>query len=89
VATNPEAVYRLIGYCPQFDALFDNMTAREHLQLYARIKGIPNNLLNEAVTQKLQEMDLTYYADKLAGGFRYTYIHTCTILLIHTCTQQQ
>ena len=31
---------RKIGYCPQFDALFELLTAREHLQLYARIKGI-------------------------------------------------
>mmetsp|Transcript_6172 Transcript_6172/g.5546 ORF Transcript_6172/g.5546 Transcript_6172/m.5546 type:complete len:310 (+) Transcript_6172:3391-4320(+) len=30
-----------IGYCPQFDALLENLTAKEHLQLYAAIKGIP------------------------------------------------
>ena len=34
---------KFIGYCPQFDALLDNLTAREHLQLYAAIKGIPNH----------------------------------------------
>jgi ATP-binding cassette subfamily A (ABC1) protein 3 len=31
---------RLIGFCPQFDALFESLTGREHLQFYARIKGI-------------------------------------------------
>jgi len=35
-----------IGYCPQFDALLDNLTAKEHLQLYAAIKGIPADLVN-------------------------------------------
>jgi ABC-type multidrug transport system ATPase subunit len=30
-----------IGYCPQFDALLPLLTAREHLDFYARIKGIP------------------------------------------------
>lgn len=30
-----------LGYCPQFDALFDELTAREHLQLYTRLRGIP------------------------------------------------
>jgi ATP-binding cassette subfamily A (ABC1) protein 3 len=30
-----------IGYCPQFDALLENLTVREHLELYASIKGIP------------------------------------------------
>ncbi len=35
-----QAVRRLLGYCPQFDALLDKLTAREHLELYARIKGV-------------------------------------------------
>ena len=30
-----------LGYCPQFDALFDELTARVHLQLYTRLRGIP------------------------------------------------
>ena len=30
-----------IGYCPQFDALYDDLTAREHLLLYSRLKGVP------------------------------------------------
>lgn len=30
-----------IGYCPQFDALFDDLTAKEHLELYTRLRGIP------------------------------------------------
>lgn len=34
-------VQQSIGYCPQFDALFDDMTAREHLQLYTRLRGVP------------------------------------------------
>lgn len=38
-----------IGYCPQFDALLDNLTAREHLNLYAAIKGIPNELRDRLV----------------------------------------
>ena len=34
-------VQRNIGYCPQFDALYDELTAREHLYLYARLRGVP------------------------------------------------
>ena len=33
-------VQRQIGYCPQFDALYDELTAREHLQLYSRLRGV-------------------------------------------------
>jgi ATP-binding cassette subfamily A (ABC1) protein 3 len=32
-----------IGYCPQFDALLENVTVQEHLQLYAAIKCIPKH----------------------------------------------
>lgn len=34
------AVRRNIGYCPQFNALNDLLTGREHLTFYARLKGI-------------------------------------------------
>jgi len=41
VLTDIFQVQRKIGYCPQFDALYDELTAREHLQLYSRLRGIP------------------------------------------------
>eukprot|EP00061_Rhincodon_typus_P013748 g40320.t1 len=34
-------VQQSIGYCPQFDALFDELTAREHMELYTRLRGVP------------------------------------------------
>ena len=37
---NPSEFYKQIGYCPQFDALFDELTPTEHLQLYARLRGV-------------------------------------------------
>ena len=43
----------LIGYCPQFDALLDNLTAREHLELYAAIKGIPASMREKLIQEKL------------------------------------
>ena len=30
-----------MGYCPQFDGLDNLLTATEHLQLYARLRGVP------------------------------------------------
>ena len=38
---NPN-IFTQIGYCPQFDALLEFLTVREHLELYARIKGVPD-----------------------------------------------
>jgi len=60
-------VRRLLGYCPQFDALLDLLSAREHLELYARIKGVPEADLRRVVERQLDEFDLREYAGKLAG----------------------
>jgi ABC-type multidrug transport system ATPase subunit len=33
-------IVMIFRYCPQFDALDSLLTAREHLYLYARLRGI-------------------------------------------------
>ena len=41
----------LAGYCPQFDALLDKLTVREHLCLFARIKGVSEADLDAGVAK--------------------------------------
>ena len=36
-----------VGYCPQFDALDDQLTGLEMLQFYARLRGIAKDKINE------------------------------------------
>ncbi|XP_035208285.1 ATP-binding cassette sub-family A member 3-like isoform X2 [Stegodyphus dumicola] len=38
-----------IGYCPQFDALIDQLTGKETLTLFARLRGIPELLIPDQV----------------------------------------
>merc|ERR1711871_1832513 len=40
-------VRRLLGYCPQHDALLDKLTVNEHLMLFGRIKKIPGGKLHD------------------------------------------
>ncbi|KAG4214601.1 hypothetical protein ERO13_A01G131111v2 [Gossypium hirsutum] len=72
ISSNPEAARRHIGYCPQFDALLEYLTVQEHLELYARIKGVSDYRMNDVVLEKLVEFDLLKHADKpsytLSGG---------------------
>jgi ABC-type multidrug transport system ATPase subunit len=68
ILTQQIEVRRLLGYTPQFDAHLDLLTTREHLEMYARIKGVPESMLNGVVNAKLREMDLVQYANKLAGS---------------------
>ncbi|ETW03049.1 hypothetical protein H310_05479 [Aphanomyces invadans] len=60
-------VRRLIGYCPQFDALIDLLTVREHLELFAAIKGVPKQFVNDTVMKKMDQMNLNDFEHKLAG----------------------
>ncbi|KAM9393672.1 ATP-binding cassette sub-family A member 2 [Pholidichthys leucotaenia] len=62
-------VQQSIGYCPQFDALFDDLTAREHLELYTRLRGIPWKDRERVVQWALEKLEMSKYADKPAGTY--------------------
>eukprot|EP00980_Cylindrotheca_fusiformis_P009500 scaffold2077_cov119-Cylindrotheca_fusiformis.AAC.3 len=70
VTSEPEKTRRRVGYCPQFDAHFMNMTGREHVELYASIKGVPKDLLREGASSKLREVGLSDDdSDRLSAGY--------------------
>lgn len=71
VLTHLQAARRHLGYCPQFDATIYNMTGREHLRFYARLRGIKNiqGEREELVENLLNKLGLTEYADRLAGTY--------------------
>uniref|UniRef100_A0A5F9C7X5 ABC transporter domain-containing protein n=1 Tax=Oryctolagus cuniculus TaxID=9986 RepID=A0A5F9C7X5_RABIT len=58
-----------VGYCPQFDALLEYMTAREILTMYARLWGVPERRISYYVRKLLELLNLESHADK----FIYTY----------------
>ncbi|GMF30329.1 unnamed protein product [Phytophthora lilii] len=68
ILTQQVEVRRQIGYCPQFDALIDLLTVREHLELFAKIKGVSSSDLNFVVNKKMEQLNLTAFKDKLAGS---------------------
>lgn len=72
ICSYPKAARKYIGYCPQFDALLEYLTVQEHLELYARIKGVPDYTIDNVVMEKLVEFDLLKNANKpsfsLSGG---------------------
>lgn len=37
------SIYKEIGYCPQFDALLDDLTGRETLNIFCLLRGVPKN----------------------------------------------
>lgn len=69
VTKNRPAARANLGVCPQFDAI-DSMTVAEHLQHYARIRGISD--VNQQVRSVIQAVGLEAYtgvmAHTLSGG---------------------
>ena len=69
-----------IGYCPQFGALLERLTARELLTVFARLRGIPEHSIKAIVESEIQRIDLTKHADKQCGKYRYT--SACVIIRV-------
>ena len=40
ILTQIDKVQQLIGYCPQFDLLWNDLTVEEHLYFYSRLKNV-------------------------------------------------
>ncbi|XP_031517306.1 phospholipid-transporting ATPase ABCA7 isoform X2 [Papio anubis] len=63
VAQEPSAAHLSMGYCPQSDAIFELLTGREHLELFARLRGVPE-------TQVAQVSPLCLHCSHLPGPIR-------------------
>ncbi|XP_071081915.1 phospholipid-transporting ATPase ABCA3-like [Haliotis cracherodii] len=63
VRNQSKKVQENMGYCPQFDALIDQMTGRETLAMYARLRGVPEGSVSDVCTKLLDIMMLHSYAD--------------------------
>eukprot|EP00164_Ancoracysta_twista_P010931 GFYU01016657.1.p1 GENE.GFYU01016657.1~~GFYU01016657.1.p1 ORF type:complete len:564 (+),score=21.15 GFYU01016657.1:182-1693(+) len=61
-----------IGYCPQFDALHEHMTVKEHLILYCRLRGLTGTEITQQVDKTISALSLEQYATtmskSLSGG---------------------
>ncbi|XP_025018889.1 retinal-specific ATP-binding cassette transporter [Python bivittatus] len=62
-------VHQNMGYCPQFDAIDELLTGREHLCLYARLRGVPAAEVERVAEWGIQKLGLLQYADQLAGTY--------------------
>eukprot|EP00475_Leptophrys_vorax_P005671 TRINITY_DN13418_c0_g2_i1.p1 TRINITY_DN13418_c0_g2~~TRINITY_DN13418_c0_g2_i1.p1 ORF type:complete len:1145 (+),score=272.12 TRINITY_DN13418_c0_g2_i1:223-3435(+) len=69
ILTDRNDVRHLMGYCPQFDALIDNLTSREHLRLYASIKGVDSSQVESYVSDLIEQLGLSEYADLPCKGY--------------------
>ena len=66
-------VQQSLGYCPQFDALIDQMTGEETLYMYARLRGIENSQIPGVIQSLIDTLMLKKHAKKKAGVYRLVY----------------
>uniref|UniRef100_A0A4W5LIR1 ABC transporter domain-containing protein n=1 Tax=Hucho hucho TaxID=62062 RepID=A0A4W5LIR1_9TELE len=69
IRTEMRDVHQNMGYCPQFDALNDLLTGREHLEFYARLRGVPENEVPMVAEWGIQKLGLVKYSNKSAGTY--------------------
>ncbi|KAM9839656.1 retinal-specific phospholipid-transporting ATPase ABCA4a [Aulostomus maculatus] len=69
ILTNILDVHQNMGYCPQFDAIDELLTGREHLHLYARLRGVPEAEISRVAEWAIQKLGLLAYAGQTAGTY--------------------
>uniref|UniRef100_W5N0J6 P-type phospholipid transporter n=1 Tax=Lepisosteus oculatus TaxID=7918 RepID=W5N0J6_LEPOC len=62
-------VHQNMGYCPQFDAINDLLTGREHLEFYAILRGVPEKEVCKVAEWGIRKLGLVKYVDKGAGSY--------------------
>uniref|UniRef100_A0A8C6MMK8 ATP binding cassette subfamily A member 6 n=1 Tax=Moschus moschiferus TaxID=68415 RepID=A0A8C6MMK8_MOSMO len=61
-----EEIQKITGICPQFNVQFDMLTVKENLRLFAKIKGIWPEDVEQEVQRVLLELDIENIQDDLA-----------------------
>jgi ATP-binding cassette subfamily A (ABC1) protein 3 len=68
VVRHPRTARSALGVCPQFTAIDSQLSVREHLIVYGRLKGLHKGQeLEESVEAILHGTGLNMYADRLAS----------------------
>eukprot|EP01080_Neovahlkampfia_damariscottae_P001324 gene1324-11407_t len=74
IRTDIDSVHLALGLCPQFDIQWDDLTVQEHLEFYARLKGMPLLEERKDVKKILDSVGLwekrSRKTGNLSGGMR-------------------
>ena len=59
----------MMGVCPQHDILFDDLTAEEHIRLYAGLKNVPKEEIPALTEERLKAVRLWKVKDRLSHTY--------------------
>lgn len=62
-------VYRQLGYCPEIDSLYEDLTGTEYVTLLGTLAGIPGRKLRSRVADVIARVGMTHAANRKIGGY--------------------
>eukprot|EP01016_Furgasonia_blochmanni_P001456 TRINITY_DN10565_c0_g1_i1.p1 TRINITY_DN10565_c0_g1~~TRINITY_DN10565_c0_g1_i1.p1 ORF type:complete len:454 (+),score=146.91 TRINITY_DN10565_c0_g1_i1:59-1363(+) len=69
ITEDMEDLRKVMGVCPQHDILWNDLTAAEHLRLFAKLKGFRDHAIEHEVDKRLAYVNLQDVKNALAGTF--------------------
>eukprot|EP01112_Ceratiomyxa_fruticulosa_P013038 TRINITY_DN3645_c1_g1_i2.p1 TRINITY_DN3645_c1_g1~~TRINITY_DN3645_c1_g1_i2.p1 ORF type:complete len:881 (-),score=186.76 TRINITY_DN3645_c1_g1_i2:11-2653(-) len=69
IRTEISHVHSLMGVCAQDNILWGDLTGREHMMFYARLKGMSGKALEEAIEEGLKAVNLWGDRHKRSGSY--------------------
>jgi ABC-2 type transport system ATP-binding protein len=65
----PEQLFRMVGYCSQFDSFPRGLTGREFVGSFLMVSGFPRNQAEDLTVAALERVDLLPAADRKIGAY--------------------
>lgn len=66
--SNPR-VFRRLGYCPEIENNYDDMTGRDFVTLLGMLAGLPSSGIKARVAECIEMVGMTAAADRKIGGY--------------------
>lgn len=74
IRTSMDLARHSMGFCPQHNILFDELTVGEHIEFYCRLKGLSKEATKSEILRYTQQMELSgsidVIASTLSGGMK-------------------
>ena len=65
--TQFQKVRKLIGYCPQYNPIFESLSVEQNIEYFARIKGIPDYCRSNLIDSVIDKLGLEIHRKKASG----------------------
>lgn len=62
-------MYKDVGYCPQFDAMFDDLTGEETLKFFCMLRGVPWRFIEQLSKALAKELNFIDHFLKIVNSY--------------------